>query len=212
MNDETEPIPPDEMPANTPPQFGTRTLFYLMLGASLIFALAKWVGVMWAVGVSWLVLLVAVHVLANSWGRKHFQPEKLAEKPAGAEPEAQRRQALEQIQHETAQRLNDIHIGKVRLYYTLGGGTLGFLLGAGIVVLFLKQWNSMAVNSLVIASISGSVLGSFVGYWVSSFVVVFHGYYSAGLEGEQSAQSPLSVLAEKRRKQHALDTPEPPKQ
>jgi len=172
-----------------PPQFGLRTMLAFMAGASLLFGISNWFGPGLAVGLAFFVLLALVHVAANKWGGRHFDP-RLQDSPRPqhnippefASPEAAR-ETLTQMRAETTERIGRIRLGWLTVLATVLGAVAGGFAGHAMGEACFDLRKANATNGLIVAALSAGVLGGFLGFWCSSFLQIFCAMNAAGWEG-----------------------------
>ena len=170
------------MPQDSPQpllQFGTRSLLVFTAVASLLFALANWLGAVVAITIGLAVLLVGAHVVGNRLGKRIFHPSiRTAEvdnqAPVQSPPDAALRRCREQ-QLASAQQLRQAGIGWPRVAVTVLGSLLAA--GATIIVLWRGRWTPTTGNTIVICAVSAAVLGGFLGFMLSSFAETFFAYW-----------------------------------
>ena len=170
------------MPQDSPQpllQFGTRSLLIFTALASLLFALAHWLGAVVAITTGLVVLLVAAHVVGNHLGKRIFHPSSRAaaddHQPADQSmSDADLRRCREQ-QLASAEQLRQAGIGWPSVAVTV----LGALLASGvtIAVLWRGRWTPTTGNTIVICAVSAAVLGGFLGFMLSSFAETFFAYW-----------------------------------
>lgn len=170
------------MTQTSPPplmQFGTRSLLIVTAMASLLFALANWLGPVPAITIGLVLLLVAAHVAGNSLGKRIFRSSSQTATPA-VDPggrvtrEADLKRLQEQNQA-SAEELRRAGIGWPSLAVTVLVAALAA--GVTVSVLWRGRWTPTTGNTIVICAVSAAVLGGFLGFMLSSFAETFFAYW-----------------------------------
>lgn len=152
------------------PQFGMRALFVFVSACCVLFALVGLLGQLWALAVGWMVLMTAVHVAANVWGTRLRQQRPLV--ALDETGEAPRRGDLPPpLAYVPATQLRErAPFSWLRVAVSASLATTSGMAGAGL--LWLVAWGQMDYGSLAIAGISAAVIGSILGFLISSFLEV----------------------------------------
>ena len=144
-----------------PWQFGLRTMFVLMASISVLLLIMGLVGLIWSGVLVWFLLLVAAHVVGNSWSKRdrtHTAQQVLADAaavstdrpaPLAADPAAVRLR-----QPAVFYWLDYAVIGAAAV---LGGGLGGSALWAA----YSSHSDSSAI---VVGAVSSAVIGGFLGF------------------------------------------------
>ena len=154
-----------------PWQFGLRTLLVLMASASLLFLVMGMLGLVWSLVLVWLLVLVAGHVLGNTFGvrpRRHNAAGSSGElsfeamptnlpRPLAADPAAVR------LRHKTIFRPLDFIL--IAAASVLAGGL-------GAAALWATYWDRFGYSAIVVGAISSAVIGGFLGFLCVSFTRV----------------------------------------
>jgi hypothetical protein len=169
-------LPPNHEPASDPNagiaeqrwQFSLRALFIWVALAGSLFAVLSRVGPLWSAAIVWFLILVAGHVLGNSWSAKFGRSKILADDQDGELPMPLTRRP---VTFAPATRLREkTALGwimpTVTVIAAMLGGTVG---GLGLVWL---HWGEVAIAGLLVGTISAAILGGFFGFLTSSFVDV----------------------------------------
>lgn len=151
------------------PQFGMRTLFAIVTVCCVLFALVGLMGQLWALAVAWMVLLTAVHVAANAWGTRLRARHVAALDEAGEAP--RRGERPPPLAYVPATRLRErASFSWLRMAVSVFLAIVSGIAGSGL--LWLVAWGRIDYGSLIIAGVSAAVIGSILGFLISSFLEV----------------------------------------
>lgn len=157
-------------PANKPWQFSLRQLLGWLAGLSALFAVLAAVGGALAAIIVWILVLAAVHVAANAWGTRTWQPGAMRDEPAAHCPP--RRYDAAHLAHAAPQsRIS----GEIRVNWTMIGCTVcGALVGLAVggYVLLLAYGHTGKYGAIGFGATAATVLGAFLGFLSSSFLDV----------------------------------------
>lgn len=153
-----------------PWQFSLRQLLGWLAGVSALFAILAAVGGAMAAVLVWILALVAIHVAANAWGTRTWQPGAVRDE--AAPHYAPRRQTVIHPSHTGPRsRLSgEIRVGWTMLVFTaLGAACGGSLGGYGLMAAYAHTSRYAAIG---FGTTAATVLGAFVGFLASSFLDV----------------------------------------
>jgi hypothetical protein len=165
-------------PLPRPPQFGMRTLLAFVTLCCVLLGLAGLLGHLWALAISWLVLMTAAHVAGNVWGtRLNRRPRQSPEEgdwPQPGDTPIVVCPAATRLQERAA--LGWTMVG-VSIVCAVAGGALG------TAALWFVGWGRIGYPSLIVGGVSAAVIGGFVGFLASSFLEVLLRAWSEALNG-----------------------------
>lgn len=181
-----------------PWQFGLRAMLAMMASASVLLLVMGLVGLQWSLVLLWFLLLIAGHVVGNSWGshQRQLQTPRPAVRtsvndppPLAADPLAVR------LRHQAIfGRIDYLAIGAAAL---LGGGLGGAALWAA-------YWDRTGYSAIVVGSVSSAVIGGFLGFLCVTFTRVA---LQAVLDARHSARPDRYAPAEPSAVQQAAPLP-----
>ncbi|HEV3022783.1 MAG TPA: hypothetical protein VGX76_09950 [Pirellulales bacterium] len=153
----------------TPFQFGLRTMLLWVAALAALFAVLGKVGPVWQAVIVWLLVLAAVHVLANTWGSRigaaRHHPEPASDDKSGEAKSV----APCPPRFAPATRLCETaRLGRTPMTVTLVGVLVGGSLGT--LVFALVSWERSGYGGVIVAGISSAVVGGFLGFLSSSFL------------------------------------------
>lgn len=159
-----------QLPANKPWQFSLRQLLGWLAGLSALFAVLAAVGGALAAIIVWILVLIAVHVAANAWGTRTWQPGTTRDEPAAHCPP--RRYDAAHLAHAAPQsRIS----GEICVNWTMIGCTAcGALAGLAVggYVLLMAYGHTGKYGAIGFGATAATVLGAFLGFLSSSFLDV----------------------------------------
>ncbi len=154
----------------SPWQFSLWEMFRWLAVISLLFAILAAIGGAAAAVVLWIVALMAVHVAANAWGTKTWQPGVVRDEPAEHCPP--RRPDFGHLAHAAPQsRISgEIRVTWAMIVCTVCGGAFGMALGGGL--LMSAYGHTGRYGAIGFGTAAATVLGTFLGFLSSSFLDV----------------------------------------
>ncbi|HEV3005744.1 MAG TPA: hypothetical protein VGX78_14855 [Pirellulales bacterium] len=152
-----------------PFQFGLRTLLLWVAALAALFAVLGKVGPVWQVVIVWLLVLAAVHVLANAWGSRAGAARHMPD-PASDDKRGEAKSVAPcPPRFAPATRLCETaRLGRTPLTVALVGVLVGGSLGT--LVFALVSWERSGYGGVIVAGISSAVVGGFLGFLSSSFL------------------------------------------
>lgn len=149
---------------------------------SVLFSVMSLVGPMWSTILVWFLVLVAAHVVGNSWGSRSWPADRTplqeAEEHAGAQgfsftsgpcpdvPATQLREATK--------------LGWIMPLAAAGGAVLGGAIGVGF--LLWLGFEQVGYAGITVGGCSAAVVGGLAGFLASSFVSVARGAWQEAVE------------------------------
>lgn len=152
-----------------PLQFTSRTMFVVVAGCALLFAVIHAVGPLWGTAIVWLLLLVAAHVAGNLHGahRRSSGPNDVSSNSES--PPAQARPvAIEAVCAPATRLRHSKGFGWALFISTVAMALLGWF-GGTIVLLTVMR---AGAGGVVLGGLSTGVLGGFLGFVAGSFTMV----------------------------------------
>ncbi len=157
-----------------PFQFRLRTMFWLIVAASGLFAVMQFIGAVWSAILVWFLVLVLAHVTANFWATR-IAP--------GATQQGLTEQGPERCgsQHDQHERAASAAVGAVRLSESTRPGWPMFVVtGAGVLVggtlggvsLALLSLDQAGYTGVIVGTVSAAIVGGFLGFLTSTFAQI----------------------------------------
>lgn len=156
-----------------PPRFSLRALLLITAACGGLFALMSAVGAMWSMALLLIGGLVAGHVLGNSLGTRLRDGTTQAVGPrTNAHPGMA-------SQHIVAGRLTKhTRLGRGAVVLTALGGSLGAFVGG---LVSANVYPEAGPSAVLLGVLSAAVLGTLIGFIVSSFFLVLRDAWSEAL-------------------------------
>ena len=178
------------------PQFGLRTLFFVVALLGVLFAVMAAIGPAASAALLLGLAIVGLHVVGNRVGTA-LRDGVDAELARNASDEARRRQNFTQIQRSVRTQLDQPVSGLYqrtrlsRLNRVLGG--FGAAIGAAAGYAVLANWTAASIGGLVVGSVSSAVLGGGFGFlWGSFLEAALCAWWQAASEAPSRDRSAIS--------------------
>jgi hypothetical protein len=165
-----------------PFQFGLRALLLAMACLSVLFSVMSLVGPMWSTILVWFLVLVAAHVVGNSWGSRRWPADRTlpaeADELAGAQS---LRFASGSCPNVPATQLCEAtKLGWMMPLAAGSGAVLGGAIGVGF--LLWLGFEQVGYAGITVGGCSAAVVGGLAGFLASSFVSVARGAWQEAVE------------------------------
>ena len=145
----------------SPWQFGLRTVFFLMTSVSVLLLIMGLVGLVWSGVLVWFLLLVAAHVVGNSWSKRELARSGHQDILEAAELHAYRPAPLAADPGAVCLRQPAVFCwldyAVICAAAVLGGGLGGSALWAA-------YSSHSGYSAIVVGAVSSGVLGGFLGF------------------------------------------------
>jgi hypothetical protein len=163
------------------PQFSMRSVLLAMVIVSALFAVMAAIGLMWSTVLVWVALLIAGHVLGNSWGSQAFGARGVPTLPAAMHEEISEWTLPAQlpIPQRAATQPTRIYSSaelqlqqRSRIVVCAGSALfLGVIGGGAATALF---WRDACVSAVLVWCGSFAVVGAILGFVVGGFLQVLN--------------------------------------
>jgi hypothetical protein len=145
-------------------QFGLRSLLVFVTVCCMLLALPSVMGQLWALGATWLVLLIAVHVAANAWGTRLRKPGG----PATAAIEERPLHPETVVFAPTSRLRQRSSLSWLRF---AASAVLACLAGAfAVYLMVMLDLQHIGYGSIAVAGVSAAIIGGLLGFLGSSFL------------------------------------------
>lgn len=165
----------DRRPGLEPPQFSLRVLFLLITAVALSIGLGRWAGPIGTFVGILTVLSILAHMASTAIGgqlrRNGGRPVRNVEADDDTIPTVQPTSAIPSDFARATQLSHFRPLTRKPIYL---GICFGAFIGATLatVVLTIVMWHNLSVVNVAFGACSAAVVGSFIGFWVSSLVQV----------------------------------------